>query len=287
MSDFVPSLGNPEEHRPKLLFHYCSLAGLLGILESQSFWISDASTMNDAKEIVHVRDILEQAVEQGFRDIGVSDNVWFTKIRSQIRGLGLQQGRCVFSLCAEADQLSLWRSYGADGQGASIGFDSSLLLETMARKNIHLHKVIYVRSEQLRICRDFVRFLFGKHSITGKVDELSEAVVKEMQDFVTTYGILMKHPSFADEREWRLVCPMENIYSGDWRYRPRGNMIVPYLQVAAPELFQSTHSGQPPYRITLGPRCERTPTSTALQAITRKLLGTSFGVSLSAVPYRG
>ncbi len=225
------SLAKLDETPPKYVYHYGSMSGLLGVLQSKSIWASDVSSLNDKNEIVHANEVLEHALERKFFSIGIKDNVWFHGIALQVRSIKARIGRCVASFCEDNDQLSLWRPYATDGMGASIGFLSTAMSKVAAGQGFVLRKVVYDRNTQYEICMAYVSDLFERFGISSKISGLPDAVVADMRSFINTVGILFKHPSFQDEREWRLVSGDIHLYDPRWKYRPAANMIVPYLVV--------------------------------------------------------
>lgn len=291
LSKLLKELDKPP---PKYLYHYCSLSGLLGILNSRSIWASVVSSLNDKNEIVHANDVLEHALENKFFSMGIKDNSWFHTIALQIRSIQATVDHCVASLCEQNDQLSLWRPYAGDGMGASIGFITDGLSKTASDQGFALKKVIYDRNLQSAICKTYLDDLFCKYNIDKKIDILSKEIMDDLSQFVNSVGIFLKHPSFGDEREWRLVSRNVGLYDERWRYRATTNMIIPYLTLDLRGLFDQRSSihkeeeiKRPPFMITLGPRVRKSPTSSALQAITQSILGRGYGVSLSGSPYQG
>jgi hypothetical protein len=288
------SLNRLNETPPEYVFHYGSMAGLLGVLQSKAIWASDVSSLNDKSEIVHANEVLEQALGNRFFSMGIKDNVWFHGIALQVRSIKARIGRCVASFCEDNDQLSLWRPYASDGMGASIGFQSSAMSKVVAEQGFELKKVVYDRETQYAICIAYVDDLFGRFGIDSKIAGLPDDVIDDMRNFINTVGILFKHPSFRDEREWRLVSADVHLYDPRWKYRSGPNMIVPYLVVdfhkvfeRDPEVIEKDEAKRPPFIITLGPRVRTSPTSQALQAITHSILGQGHGVTLSDSPYQG
>lgn len=288
------SLALLDEAPPKYVYHYGSMSGLLGVLQSNAIWASDVSSLNDKNEIVHTRSVLVDALENKFFRMGIKDNVWFGGIAVQVKSIKARFGRCVASFCEDNDQLSLWRPYASDGMGASIGFLSSAMSKAVAAQGFELKKVVYDRKVQYDVCSAYVDDLFGRFAINAKINGLPDEIVKDMTEFINTVGIFFKHESFQDEREWRLISSDIELANPRWQYRALPNMIVPYLVVdlqkvfhADPDVVSAEDAARPPFIITLGPRARKSPTSSALSAITKSKLGKAYGQTLSSSPYQG
>jgi hypothetical protein len=94
---------------------------------------------------------------------------------------------------------------------------------------------------------------------------------------------LIKHPSFAEEREWRLVSLVENRSRSMLLYRQGQSMIIPYQTVP----LGDDRKLLPVRQIYVGP----TPhPELAVNSVTGLLAATGhdeIAVERSAVPYRG
>ena len=278
---------------PTYLSHYTSLGGLLGILNSKSIWASDITSLNDKKEIVYAKAVLVDVLENMYNEIGIGDSTWFQSIAFQVHGIAMHYGRCICSFCEQRDQLSLWRPYAADGQGASIEFRTDRLKAVCMKQGFDLKQVIYDKKLQNCICRKFLCGIFERYGIGKQIEELPEPVMMEMNEFVNSVGLLFKNPGFSDEREWRLISYPIGIYCDRWQYRAAKNMIIPYLAIDLNEFFKNESTKAEPsgnssmLNVTIGPRVHLYPTAPAIEAISENLRGRGRGVSLSSIPYRG
>lgn len=154
--------GMEDRHKPvpKLLYHYTNTAGLAGILASNSIWATDAQYLNDTREVrftadklvelltsrANVLDLQNHAADKSTDPVEIDDAKTeraegFRTAARLIRAVGTvdkplsnpfnasDRRIYVTSLSAEADSLSQWRGYGANGGGYAIGFSSSSLSE--------------------------------------------------------------------------------------------------------------------------------------------------------------
>lgn len=145
---------------PKMLYHYTNTAGLAGILASNSLWATDAQYLNDTREVRFTADKLVELLKARANDLDTEnyaaykstppvevDNskteraAGFRTAAKLIRAVGTvdkplsnpfnvsDRRIYVTSLSAEADSLSQWRGYGANGGGYAIGFASASLVD--------------------------------------------------------------------------------------------------------------------------------------------------------------
>ncbi|HEX8010670.1 MAG TPA: hypothetical protein VF814_07020 [Casimicrobiaceae bacterium] len=49
---------------PSLIYHYTTLEGFVGIVQSRSLWLSDYSYLNDARELTHGVEIVRSVVDE-------------------------------------------------------------------------------------------------------------------------------------------------------------------------------------------------------------------------------
>jgi hypothetical protein len=147
----------------------------------------------------------------------------------------------VTCFCESGDLLGQWRAYGSD-HGSAIGFNVNVLDEIVDQL------VTYPGAKGL----DCVRYGFdAAGEVVGEAlsslarFNLNHPGVKAHYAAleVTSLLALMKHPGFAEEREWRLyagfehyvqvrpdqVTPMEPI-----TFRATSMAIVPYMEIPIP-----------------------------------------------------
>jgi len=121
-----------------LLFHYTTLDGLLGILETWNLWATDVRYLNDFREFANEADLLTRGEQRALELIAndpeeiAPDSVH--EIRRHIQGMvfvmkhksnDARGGTYVACLCENGDLLSQWRGYGQ--AGVSLGFSRDAL----------------------------------------------------------------------------------------------------------------------------------------------------------------
>jgi len=115
---------NPEKDlRYKVLYHYTSTAGALGILQNQTFWTTAHDSTNDKGELVSANEtILEVTRKLGTSSSGLPARVltlflqnYEKEMIAKIRTAYL----CCFSIAR--DDENQWRRYAGDGKGVCLG----------------------------------------------------------------------------------------------------------------------------------------------------------------------
>ncbi|EME67814.1 hypothetical protein H261_21566 [Paramagnetospirillum caucaseum] len=218
------------------LYHYTTIAGFLGIVDSMMFWATDIYYMNDTKELVYAGDIVNEVVEDALRGHKHS-----TEIAGIFRGgIYNSQYANIFSISftESRDLLSQWRGYGGDS-GMAVCFAPAKLSRIAECNHMRLVKCIYDREQQVQIITE----LCERHiaEVTAAIEggsrfspeEAARSFFRDLCDI----GPILKHPSFKDEGEWRMLSESyDMVYNGNlpWDrmgFRAGRSTIIPYLKV--------------------------------------------------------
>jgi len=126
----------------KILYHYTSLEGLLGIIESKSIWATNVLYLNDASELNYALKLLSDEVNDIKGEIPLDAN-WLAKLSffdnlilniDEIILHPLNFGFFICSFSEEKDLLSQWRGYCPGGIGFSVGINLSKLKDCAKQK---------------------------------------------------------------------------------------------------------------------------------------------------------
>lgn len=206
-----------------VLYHYTTSSGLLGILNTKKIWATHARFLNDAQELDYGLTLIREILH-GYP---AGDLI-------SAAATHLTESRPAYFLtcfCAVDDLLSQWRAYARSttGTGYSLGFDTRFLPAE------HLVEVEYDPTTQAVA----VRSAIDEH--LAQAGEYPEDYLRfSLQAALLRLAIRFKHPTFREEREWRLVYCLEGEHSGfdytSWRaeFRASDRFIVPYIQVELP-----------------------------------------------------
>lgn len=109
----------PADLKTRVVDHYTTAAGLLGILSSGSLRGTNAAFLDDSSEIAY--DLAARAVER--------EQVLIDRTLSWIRDDTSPRDVYVMSFPARRDVLSQWRAYAGTAARFSIGFQMSQFSE--------------------------------------------------------------------------------------------------------------------------------------------------------------
>ena len=276
----------PEEE--DTLYHYTSAQGLLGILRDRRIWASKIQYLNDSQELrlalELAREILEGQRSGDAQDWGVDEML------DQLKGIE-SINVCVVSFTTARDQLSQWRAYGGS-HGYALGFRPASLTRAEWLR-FQLMRCEYCAEEQKAIVEDLVkgrlrlerRVSAGeqvdaarrKHQFIDPLDSIGESILK--------IAPALKHESFREEQEWRLVS--RPISASCLKFRPGSSTLVPYCECQL--------SGEDPEgakveavleEIVVGPCPDMDQAVSAVQQLLYSRSLKDCRVSRSSIPYR-
>jgi Protein of unknown function (DUF2971) len=233
LSDRFP--GTPRKV-PKRIYHYTTQAGLIGILRSKSLWATSIEFLNDSKEFHYTLDLFKQALDSRIKTankisrLPAAHNHVLRSLRVLRRAtLGVRAGKThVACFSEDPDALSLWRGYCPGAAGFSIGFAPSQL--DMSNYAIRLERCTYDHRKHVELIEDLV----NSHVSAIIREESAETFQTRVRDTFFHIDLLacsLKHPSFKDEREWRIVIQEFSNTRQELSVRPGKFTPIPYVEL--------------------------------------------------------
>jgi hypothetical protein len=277
---------------PPTLYHYTSFRGLMGIVASHSLWASEIRYMNDSAEMRHTINLMVGAI--GNRLQSRPDYAAFYQPMLEWLHHRLGNDHFVFaaSFRAHGNLLSQWRGYSQPGTGVSLGFNAGRLAHLARLQGFRLGRCLYQPEQQALLIAqllDSVEELatrrFGSLSGTPPEPELLDLLAEVGSDLLRL-AALLKHPSFQEEEEWRLVSPiLDDFRKPPVRFREGVSMLVPYWAFALEPA--SDRAGPLLDHIFLGPTSNHILSMSSLTMyLEQQGFTPSRGIGYSDIPYR-
>lgn len=223
--------------RPPTLFHYATVEGALGILETKRIFASHVASLNDLTEVGYSQPIIEAELhclkERGYGDVGML-------VRRMVAALGYEFFIACFS--EDDDILPMWQAYASGGSGYALGFPTSLVALIGGGQ---LVPVRYGPED----CASAARAIVGWFMNMITAEQLAAYEKRKEKDaqtagLITAFAIgisLLSHASkdvsVKHEREWRLLLPVSTKDTEDSstiKFRPRNGLMVPYVACELP-----------------------------------------------------
>ena len=223
---FVPPTFNNQRKipLPKLLYHYTTQNGLLGIITTGELWATKIDYLNDLTEF-HIAP--ELAVERlRLIETNPLDERQKEAAIALSRAIGLIEvpALCTICFCSNGDLLSQWRGYSGGSYGFSIGFDLTILRSVGSRCGFDLQRCIYKKAVQSQIIKELCENYLSDEILNSY--ELSD-IVRDFARALRMFGAFFKHPAFSEEEEWRLVS-IPPIRNDQLLFREGKSLITPY-----------------------------------------------------------
>jgi hypothetical protein len=191
------------------IFHYTSVEGAFGILESKNLFATDIRYLNDISELDHFKGFILQRLNVLLDSLAPHTDVsTITNLRefsAQISYSIVSDLEELFDIYtvsfsvpqsefeAENGLLSQWRSYGVDG-GVILEFDRKSLVESLEKqaskavRNLYKYKMVTYGDDVVRIAEmekifqgEFAEAFesFIGHIIRDEIGELNQETVKK------------------------------------------------------------------------------------------------------------
>jgi len=278
------------------LYHYTNFNGLLGIVESRSLWASDIRYMNDSAELKHAADLIRTDIS---RRIGAGHprpdllNQFLDWVTHRITN-----GHMMFaaSFRANGNLLSQWRGYSRLGKGVSLGFDPEYILRCAKKQSFQIGRCIYSCEQQARLISQVVdaveTLAAGSGDVaapatdTGADRSSYHDVFRRIESDLLRIAALLKHPSFREEEEWRIVSPVITDYvEAPVLFREGASMLVPYIRF---QLGSTEYGPIELQHLFLGPTPNKTISMNSLTMyLAKNGIQPEKGVSYCQIPFRG
>ena len=268
------------------LYHYTSLSGLMGIVDSRYLRASDVRFMNDSTELRHTLDLLRGHIERRLRS-GTDHPALMTAMLDWLshRVVG---GPMIFaaSFRANGNLLSQWRGYSVHGKGVSIGFSPDHIQRCAERQGFLIGRCIYASDVQQQLIEQIADGIESEANQrqVNRDDEFS-SIFENNEEALLSIAAMLKHPAFEEEDEWRVVSPrIIDLHRHPVSFREGSSMLVPYYQF---DLRGDQSSSIPLQHLYVGPtgNSELSMTSVELYLDSRNARPKE-GISDCEIPYR-
>ena len=253
------------------LFHYCSNATMISILEKREIWTSELSLSNDRMEGKWIREVFVDYCNEKHVDLPAQ-----SELLQHLDFVIEMAGYAGFCMSEVGDLLSQWRAYANNGAGVSVGFNSDYFeaLGNLKRDrndefSAHLTKVEYDLAEQRKLVAEHADEILKEVTdgallrptlLTSEEDDKKrrEKYRRMGFRFIFFYFFVfrLKNPAFAEEREWRVISHIlktERDRSlgqlAKMEFKAQDDRIIPFARISLENLSCPSIT-----EIVLGPR---------------------------------
>lgn len=256
-SDFEVENDFPSK-RP-LLAHYTSVSTLEKIVSTDQVWLSNPLYMNDLEELrfgmnagaddfrssQHLAQVCESSEKHAFL-VKTFDELFSNYDSNHVLDTYVM---CLSEHTPGKNDglLSMWRGYGANGNGVAIVFDTAKLEPSEASPFI-VGRVRYKNHpERLEWIDKTLRQLAQVLSRAELSEENLSLAAHVFIERLKLFALFTKHDGFAEEQEWRIVYMNERdpqgLMSPMFGYAITGRGVEPKLKLEFSKVSQVLGSG--------------------------------------------
>ncbi|TDN98884.1 DUF2971 domain-containing protein [Sunxiuqinia elliptica] len=236
--------------RGNLVYHYTDFNGVIGIIQNQSLFSSNATYLNDYSELEYGNQLISETILKviknkdlkGYINLGEKEISLLEKTLTFLKNWSNSNIYvCCFSY--NSDLLSQWRGYANNGNGVAIGFSIDELRDSITPK-VHNAIVEYNRQKQIKELEEIIAyaldFAIVNHSDYGHTKkEAFKYFPKALVSTLTSLTPRFKNIGFKEEDEYRLIY--DPIYHEKYKdktehtptqlFRTNGKHLIPYVEL--------------------------------------------------------
>jgi hypothetical protein len=281
--DFLRERGILKATIPYDLYHYTTASGFFGIASSGALWASNYSYLNDSLETKYLFSLIQKELRVLIQREGsprIDSRIF------DIETFGPSRESCfICSFSENGDQLSQWRGY-AEG-GYSIGFPSGILESVQGSTPFQIARCIYDEEIAKSVATHLAEILLEE--ISNVVDEAElRKLLSKHRLFAWKLSPFFKHPSFAEEKEWR-VFRFESHYAEGILRRPSSAGLISYVNIPVFDFIPKKADASKPnddIRIVCSPGLSSEREREEPDRLITELQGVHAISRLSVIPYR-
>lgn len=194
----------PANADTRVVYHYTSASGLIGILTSGVIRGSNAAFMNDRSEIAYGLAVCTSVVEEERSSrSSTMEQLLLERTLGLIRDGGSPEEVYVTSFSARQDVLSQWRGYGSADGRFCIGLQVAQFSE---RDILRLpHRVEYSTDDQVELVRRAVGLACGALMERPEDERHAWSCSSTLALHLRRLMCCFKHAGFREEEEWRAI----------------------------------------------------------------------------------
>lgn len=197
--------------------HYCSSTAAASMIENEQVWMRNVTWMNDSSEIAHGKMCLAAALQSDVAAelAGILDGR-FPSFTANLHGIlnswipHFEQETYITCLTEQLPneeqmgRLSMWRAYGAGSNPVAFVVNGGPFLRPSDALDAYTSPVAYLSPAQF-----LHQFTKVARNIIDNIDYLQrlgrDHVLANLFAAYRYAIICTKHPSFYEEREWRII----------------------------------------------------------------------------------
>jgi hypothetical protein len=279
----------PDIAEPEFVYHYTTMNAMMKMAESASIWATSIGYLNDTTEGEHFLKLIRDRLPKYRESHTLKDSTIFDKFLSE-RTPGFEGRPFVASFSREPDSLPQWRSYCPNGNGISVGFRVECLKRAFVElKNdpgvsvghhVTFEPVKYIDNSDSPPIDDDIESIIEVSTLLAERpgrDPGGMSAAAFFKYLIEREACFKKHPSFSNEREYRLVLDPVHWHYERLEFRSTRSTLVPYIPVSIPR----EHSSRTGLTMSRSPSTLYSPLEGRWQFIDNVVIGPTTNMTLS------
>ncbi|HUP62093.1 MAG TPA: DUF2971 domain-containing protein [Thermoanaerobaculia bacterium] len=215
----------------QFLYHYTGIGTAEKVVRTRALWATNIYYLNDGSEFRHGIELMRRTLRESARKHRSAG-----KFLDAVEWSALESPRLrvfVVSFSEAGDLLSQWRSYCPPNRGVSLGFEASELELAGSQQGFGLVRCSYNLRRQNLAIKNVASHWQARFQAASSDAEQS-AIVDEFAIDFAQVAASHKDPSFAEEREWRLITVRRDADPTEIQYREGVSTLIPYVEFGLP-----------------------------------------------------
>jgi hypothetical protein len=280
----------------RVVWHYTSGAGLLGVIESGTLWATQVSCLNDSTEVRYGSKLFRDALVKLRQNMPPDPEV--EQMLDQTTSALLEDPSTpshapsmYFVTCfsEHEDDLSQWRAYCGGENGYAVGFrarglfgnPNSLVVRVNYDTEQHLAVAEQVAAATVKFFRDGIE----KGRAPSPAEWMGE-FLPVWTNFIGQLAPLVKDEAFRAENEYRIVHQLQANEMGRVRFTQKETLMSRHLPLTFPHPAAPRFPMLPIVGVKVGPSRHKEITRISVDTL---LLQMGYGgghVSSSSIPFQ-
>ena len=151
-------------------------------------------------------------------------------------------------------------------------------------KGLFFGQCTYSHQESYRVATEILMHLIKLYRASDKSKDFMKQLEVRIAIDIAQYGPLLKHQSFAEEKEWRIITPQISIGDKRLDFRPSSGKILPFVSANIENCLRRK-GAEDGTIVIVGPGRDPNLALYAIQALTHREIG-SVGLGRSDSPFR-
>jgi hypothetical protein len=275
----------------KMVWHYTTGQGLIGIIESGSIFATQVSCLNDASEIRYAARKLREAYVRLLQDMDEkSPTAKF--IRKYVEVLqdddaapnSSELPYFVACFTPLEDEVSQWRSYGGGENGYAIGIQTR---DLTGIANSLVAKVNYIADTHAKLAEEAAKatVTYYEEGLRAVIPNWDDVFMAAWDYALTQVAPVVKDPGFSMEQEVRVIHQLQNDEVDQVRVLQRKTMMSRHF----PMKFRGAAGDAdrlPISKVIVGPSRHREITRVSVETLLRVHGYSNVSVVRSERPYQ-